>query len=174
MAREQIAIVERGSSYESVGVEPPSGVTSVHLADQELRHELRNALTAAIGFTAWLRRSSAHWANQRDRRAVEAIHESLRLATRLVQDERAAEPREHCSLRQLAAIAVGQVPPLRCDDVNFSILTDDPLIGRWDAERVVQVLVNVLGNAVKYSPAGTPIVAVNAFRNSCRSSWSAR
>ena len=158
MAREQIATVERTSSDELVMVEPSAGNSSVSLADRELRHELRNALTAAIGYTSWLGRRSAQWTNAQDRRAVEAILDSLRLANRLVQDEDAVESREHCSLRQLAAVAVGQVPPMRFDDINFNILTDDPLIGRWDAERIVRVLINVLSNAVKYSPTGTPIV----------------
>src|SRR5688500_15353301 len=112
MAREQIAAVEAGSSGESVMVEPPSGISSDNLADQELRHELRNALTAAFGYTAWLRRSSAQWTDQKDRRAVEAIHDSLCRAIRLMQDAHAIEPREHCSLRQLAMVAIGQVPPL--------------------------------------------------------------
>src|SRR4051794_14575532 len=110
MAPQQIATVERASSDELAMIEQPAGISSAGLADHELRHELRNALTSAIGYTEWLRRRSAQWTNDRDRRAIEAIHDSLRLASRLVQEEPAVEPREPCSLPQLVAIAIGQVP----------------------------------------------------------------
>jgi len=158
MTREHDVAVERASGDESVMDGPPAGIGWAQRADQELRHELRNALTAAIGYTAWLRQRSALWTNPRDRRAVEAVHVSLRHASRLLQDEAAAEPRECCSLRQLAALAVQHVPPHRIDDVVFNILTQDPLVGRWNAAGIVQVLINLLDNAVKYSPRGTPIV----------------
>jgi signal transduction histidine kinase len=105
-----------------------------------------------------LRRRSSRWTDQRDRHALEVVHSGLRLASRLVQENHAAETRTHSDLRQVAAIAVSQVPPPRLGDVVVNCLTELPLVGRWDQERLVQVLINLLGNAVKYSPGGTPIV----------------
>jgi signal transduction histidine kinase len=158
MAREQTLAVACADGDDSVMDPHPGATSSVHLADQELRHELRNALTAALGYAAWLRRRSSRWTDQRDRHALEVVHSGLRLASRLVQENHAAETRTHSDLRQVAAIAVSQVPPPRLGDVVVNCLTELPLVGRWDQERLVQVLNNLLGNAVKYSPGGTPIV----------------
>jgi signal transduction histidine kinase len=158
MAGEHHLAAEGASGTESVIDGQPAEITSAHLADVELRHELRNALTAAIGYTAWLQRRSARWTDQRDLQALAVVRSSLRIASRLVQEERAAESPERCDLSRLVAIAVGQVPPLRYGDVVIKILTEDPLVGSWDPERIVQVFMNLLSNAVKYSPNGTPIV----------------
>src|SRR3954452_17706154 len=100
MIREHDVAIECGSDDESGMDERPEEIGRAHRADDELRHELRNALTAAVGYTSWLRRRLTLWTDQRDRRAIEAVHVSLRLASRLVQDEHDDEPQEHCSLRQ--------------------------------------------------------------------------
>src|SRR6185295_11623618 len=36
-------------------------------------------------------------------------------------------------------------------------LPDLPLVGRWDPDRIRQVLRNLLSNAIKYSPPGTQV-----------------
>jgi signal transduction histidine kinase len=158
MTRAHDIAVECAPGDESVVDGQPAEIVSAHLSDQELRHELRNALTPAIGYATWLRQRSAQWTDEWDRRALEVVYSSLRLAGRLVQEERTAASRDQCDLRRLAAVAVSQVPPLRLGDVVIKILTEDPLVGHWDPDRVVRVLMNLLGNAVKYSPDGTPIV----------------
>lgn len=132
------------------------------LADRELRHELRNALAAAVGYASWLRQRADGWESERDRHALDVIQASLRRACRLlwpaIEQEKRPESREHPDLRGLVVVAVSQVPPQRFGDIVVRILTADPLAGDWDDEQITQVLINLLGNAVKYSPCGSPIV----------------
>jgi signal transduction histidine kinase len=126
--------------------------------DRELRHELRNALTAAAGYAQWLERRSTSWTDERERRALEAIRQGIERAWHLLEDDWGHKHGPHLELRQLVAEAVSQVPPLRIGDVVVRILAEEPLVGRWDSEQIVEVLANLLDNAVKYSPPGTPIV----------------
>src|SRR5262249_54276717 len=37
------------------------------------------------------------------------------------------------------------------------VIADAPVVGRWDAGRLEQVLTNLISNAVRYSPAGSEI-----------------
>jgi signal transduction histidine kinase len=95
------------------------------------------------------------------------IHESVQRACRLLEsngDVPTPLPTRP-ELRQLVGQAVSQVPPSRLADVIVRIRTEEPLVGRWNGERVVQVLVNLLSNAVKYSPPGLPIVVEIARRS---------
>jgi len=125
---------------------------------RELQHELRNALTAAAGYAQWLDRRSTSWTDERERRALGAIRQGIERACHLLQDDWGHKHGPHLELRQLVAEAVSQVPPLRIGDVVIRVLAEEPLVGRWDSEQIVEVLVNLLDNAVKYSPPDTPIV----------------
>ena len=49
--------------------------------------EVRNALAAASGYVQWLRRRSVAWADERDRRALDVIHESVLRAYHLLQGD---------------------------------------------------------------------------------------
>jgi len=76
------------------------------------------------------------------------LHLSATDMTRLVQDA------------VLQAMTVTPTHPIRVE------VPEDPLIGDWDADRVGQVLQNLLANAGKYSPAGHEILVHVTARDS--------
>lgn len=148
-------------------IDPPTeearaagGLTATEFS--ELRHEINNALTIAFLNAHLLLKHLVTSVDEQDRRALLAIKESVGRASNLLKrGPTARKPSVH-DLRGLVAHAVDQVPPLRREDVKLRVLTDSPLTGRWDEVRVIQVLVNLLQNAAKYSPPATPIeVEVN-------------
>ncbi len=129
-----------------------------------LRHEFRTPLTAIQGFAALLRGEA--FTPTQVQEYAETIHaEALRLG-RLVTDllstghpGHASSPRSYtavdlnallrtCSARlQLSAPA--HPITLRLDPTGPCVL--------GDADRLTQVVLNLLDNAIKYSPAGGPI-----------------
>jgi two-component system, chemotaxis family, sensor kinase Cph1 len=126
----------------------------------ELRHEVGNALTVASAYAQRLLRRLPPGAQTGDREALEAIRESVERAMHLLDRAgaaRAAPAANGSDLRSLVAHASLEVPIQRRDDVQVQVLDSDPLVGGWDDERVVQVIVNLLLNAAKYSAPGTSI-----------------
>lgn len=126
-------------------------------ASRELRHEIGNALTAASAYTQWLllRRSASE--DEREYRALQVIRDSVARAIRLLDQRAAPRPPIPHPLQDLVELAVHQAPCERIHDIKISKLTDDaPIVGA-DPDAVVQILTNLLGNAVKYSAPGTPI-----------------
>jgi signal transduction histidine kinase len=121
----------------------------------ELRHEVGNALTSASGYAQLLARRMPAWATEADRQVVVAIREAIERAHRLLAPDRAPPVGQDLGL--LIDDALSQVPPERGADVSLRWLATGPLTGAWDGAQVVQVLANLLQNAVKYSPEGSPI-----------------
>lgn len=126
-------------------------------------HEIRTPMTGVIGMTELLAGSPL---DERQRSYVDAIRRSGDLMLRLVNDaldlarieagkfELADEPFD---LRQVASQTVSLLQPLATRKGLSLVLetdTDAPLWLRGDGQRVQQILLNLAGNAVKFTDAG--------------------
>jgi signal transduction histidine kinase len=125
-------------------------------------HDLRNPL-AVISMRAQLLESRQTY----DEAAVRVIREQARRITRLLDDlgdvlrleiGHIVLRRETLDLRMLASEAVERIQVQTAHHAILVELPEGPVTGSWDRDRLAEVLDNMLGNAVKYSPAGGEIV----------------
>lgn len=139
----------------------PADVTQATSIDpRELRHEVGNALTAASGHAQRLLRRVPPGLDTRDREALEAIRDSVDRAMHILDRfvaSRSARAATGSDLRELMKCAVREVPSDRRDDIDVQVHDSCPLAGGWDDERVIEIIVNLLLNAAKYSASGSPI-----------------
>ena len=126
-------------------------------ASRELRHEVGNALTTASAYAQWLLLRRSAGADEREYRALQAIRDSVARALRLLDQSTASRPGTTHRLQELVEQAVRQVPSPRNHDIHLRRLTQDVPSVRADPDAVVQIVTNLLSNAAKYSPPGTPI-----------------
>jgi signal transduction histidine kinase len=131
-------------------------------------HELKTPLTSLMGFADLLQRRTAREGSlpERDQRTLHAIQEQTKRLDRLIG-----------SLLDISRIETGQLglerAPLELGELTERVVAAfqptleqhrltfqghaGPLIIDGDALRLEQVLHNVLGNAIKYSPRGGTI-----------------
>jgi two-component system sensor histidine kinase KdpD len=133
----------------------------------ELAHELRVPLTHIKGFVSSLRRSDIEWdVDTRNEFLAEIEMETDRMA-QLVESlltfgacDSTADAGAHLSLTDPAAIVDGALHRIRgslgARVLRRKIAPDLPSV-RMDASQMERVLANLLQNAIKYSPPGTPI-----------------
>jgi signal transduction histidine kinase len=124
------------------------------------RHEVRNALTSVSGYAQLALRRLPADADAQLVQALLAIRDGVDRTWRLVATPLDTARRSQCDLALLVQRALSQVPPTRLPDLRVLLQTEAPLIGRWDGDRVTQVLANLLDNAAKYSRPGSPIDVV--------------
>jgi signal transduction histidine kinase len=128
-------------------------------------HDLRTPLTALVGYAQLLQRRAERSEVPREvlqRELARILGEVTRLR-RLVLDLLDASRVEQGSLIgrrepvDLAALAVEQCERHTTDHHPCELEADAPVVLDADAGRVEQLLDNLIGNAVKYSPDGGPV-----------------
>src|SRR5688572_4725046 len=93
---------------------------------RDLRHEVGNALTPALGHVQRLQRSFPSWAEEDDRHTLDALRESIARALRLLETAASAElaqPAEQCNLVNALAAALAAMPEQRFRDTQVRINT---------------------------------------------------
>ncbi|MGQ0700329.1 MAG: ATP-binding protein [Panacagrimonas sp.] len=136
-----------------------------------MSHEIRTPLNAVLGFAALLA-DTALGAQQRD--FIDSIHASgehlLGVINDILDHSRLESERLNlafapCEVRSLVASALGMVASQaapRSLKLLSRIDEDVPEYLIADCARLRQVLVNLLGNAVKFTDAGEVVVSVSA------------
>jgi signal transduction histidine kinase len=125
-------------------------------------HELRQPITAVAGYVQLMQRRGTY-----DAHTLEQILEAAQRLEHMVDDllnvsnlvaGRFALRRAHVDLLAIATGCLAQAQALG-DRHNLRLESPGrPLVGCWDADRIAQVLTNLLLNAIKYTPDGTELI----------------
>jgi PAS domain S-box-containing protein len=125
-------------------------------------HELRSPLNAVLGWTHMLLEARADLTPQ-TQRALEVIDRNARMQAKLIEDlldvSRVVSGKLSLerSLVDVAEVARGAVasllPQASAKGVSLLLRSSGSVWVQGDAQRLLQVLLNVLGNALKFTPA---------------------
>lgn len=128
-----------------------------------IAHELKSSLTSIAGYTQLVLRQPNMPAEKRGEHLEVILSEARRL-TRLINDLRESSRWDSGELQPRRApadldevirhVAARVAPPAHRLLLD---LPERPILGELDADRIGQVLTNLLTNAVKYSPEGSEI-----------------
>ncbi len=129
-------------------------------------HELRNPLTTMMGYSELLAQPNAFDNPERAERGVRTIHQqTIRLnkmigalldVSRIVEGQFTLD-RAPFNLTPLVTRIVDEFKLTTHKHTLQITLPDEPLVLNGDEMRLEQVLRNLIGNAIKYTPQGGPI-----------------
>ena len=126
-------------------------------------HELRTPLTIIMGFSETILRKLGAIETPQLESYTKVIHSSSMRLSRMIEDMLNLSRMQDESMRlvwtrfNLKDLAGGVVDGFKITrpDLRFELIVEDGALDVIsDKDRVAQVLVNILGNAVKYSPTG--------------------
>ena len=131
-------------------------------------HELRTPVTPIKGYADLLRRRGDQMTPERRNECLEVISdrcdhlarlvEDLLLASRISATEGSATAQVDLGSGDLGALVRRAAGDFGADGDRVRLaLPADPVHVQCDPMRVIQVLTNLIGNALKYSPAGSPV-----------------
>jgi signal transduction histidine kinase len=146
-------------------------------------HELRTPVTPIKGYADLLRRRGEAMTPERRNECLDVISdrcdhlvrlvEDLLLASRISATEGSAAAQVSLGTGDLAALVRRASGDFGADGSRLRmVLPAEPVVVRCDPVRVIQVLSNLLGNALKYSAAGTPWTCGSPWRVTRRRSRS--
>jgi signal transduction histidine kinase len=128
-------------------------------------HELRTPLAGVYGAAMTLKRADVDFSDDQREQLLDVIAAEAGRLARIVEDILSAGQLDANTLtlriepadaQALAAEAI-QAAQLRFADVPFELTLADPATVAVDHARVLQVLGNLIDNAVKYSPTGATV-----------------
>ncbi|WP_338751510.1 ATP-binding protein [Bacillus sp. FJAT-52991] len=127
-------------------------------------HELRTPLSSVLGFTELLLTKTVK--PERQKKYIETIHKEAKRLTNLINDfldlQRMESGRQQYHMQPLAfdELAFDIVNRFRHEKHHHVHLIDQArcVEVKADQERIVQVLMNLVGNAIKFSPDGGDVV----------------
>jgi signal transduction histidine kinase len=125
-------------------------------------HELRQPISAAVAALAVMRvrpdrprGEAAREVVERQMQQISRITDDLLDATRIVRGQvpLQIEPHDLCAIARRSLETVAAAATARGIRMS-SVIPDGPVIAPADESRIEQVLVNLLSNAMRYTPAG--------------------
>ena len=135
-----------------------------------ISHELRTPLNAIAGYADLLSLALYGPVTQAQMEALDRIKRSQRHLLNLIDDmlNFAKIDSGHVEVK-LGSVDVAKVcqevetlvePQMRAKDLQFEVRCDEGLVVHANDERLIQVLVNLIGNAIKFTPRGGRIAVV--------------